>query len=165
MSKQFKLFSFLFLLILNPLFASEVYYPGRGTDWEHRKPEEAGFDAALLKSAIDFAIANEAKAPKDLALEHYQSFKEPLGEPIGPFKERGPQTGIIVRHGYIVSEWGEPDRVDMTFSVTKSFVSSTVGLAYDRGLIPDLNQPVEKLLGPIYALRSSDLLAGEKIGK
>jgi CubicO group peptidase (beta-lactamase class C family) len=30
----------------------------------------------------------------------------------------------------------------MTFSVTKSFLSSTVGLALDRGLIRDLNDPV-----------------------
>ena len=38
-------------------------------------------------------------------------------------------TGIILRNGYIVAEWGDPHRVDMTFSVTKSFLSTTVGLA------------------------------------
>ncbi|MEJ7698382.1 MAG: hypothetical protein WKF71_01860 [Pyrinomonadaceae bacterium] len=32
-------------------------------------------------------------------------------------------------------EWGDPLRVDMTFSVTKSFLSTVVGLAYDRKLI------------------------------
>jgi CubicO group peptidase (beta-lactamase class C family) len=41
-----------------------------------------------------------------------------------------------------VAEWGEPDRVDLTFSVTKSFLSSTVGLAWDRKMIPDLNAKV-----------------------
>jgi CubicO group peptidase (beta-lactamase class C family) len=51
-------------------------------------------------------------------------------------------TGIIVRHGYIVAEWGQPERVDMTFSVTKSFLSTTVGLAWDRGLVRDLDDPV-----------------------
>ncbi|HSE41823.1 MAG TPA: serine hydrolase [Acidobacteriota bacterium] len=167
MTKQIKLLSFLFILIINSVFASEIYYPGRGTDWEHRKPEEAGFDAAALKSAVEFAIANETKATRDLALEHYQTSErqEPLGEPIGPFIERGPQTGIILRYGYIVAEWGEPDRVDMTFSATKSFVSTTVGLAYDRGLIPDLNQPVYKLMAPVYPLLSNNVLPGERIGK
>jgi len=33
--------------------------------------------------------------------------------------------------------------VDMTFSVTKSFLSTTVGLAYDRKLIRDLNDRVQ----------------------
>ena len=37
-------------------------------------------------------------------------------------------TGVIVRHGYLVAEWGEPQRIDMTFSVTKSFLSTTLGL-------------------------------------
>ena len=32
----------------------------------------------------------------------------------------------------------------MTFSVTKSFLSTTVGLAYDRGMIRDLNEPVRR---------------------
>jgi CubicO group peptidase (beta-lactamase class C family) len=50
---------------------------------------------------------------------------------------------VIVRHGYLVAEWGEPQRVDMTFSVTKSFVSTVVGLAYDRGLIRDLDDKVK----------------------
>jgi CubicO group peptidase (beta-lactamase class C family) len=39
--------------------------------------------------------------------------------------------------------WGEPHRVDMTFSVTKSFLSTTVGLAWDRGMIRDIHDPVK----------------------
>jgi hypothetical protein len=38
---------------------------------------------------------------------------------------------LLIRHGYIVAEWGEPSRVDMTYSVTKSFLSSVVGVAAD----------------------------------
>ncbi len=88
-------------------------------------------------------MASEAKSPRDLALNHPLSqAREPFDDPVGPFKPRGPQTGIIVRHGYLVAEWGEPKRVDMTFSVTKSFVSTVVGLAYDRGLIRDLDDKV-----------------------
>jgi CubicO group peptidase (beta-lactamase class C family) len=50
---------------------------------------------------------------------------------------------MVVRRGYVVAEWGEPARVDMTFSMTKSFLSTTVGLAYDRGLIRDLSHRVQ----------------------
>src|SRR4051812_43389634 len=51
----------------------------------------------LLKEAIDFAIAGETKAPRDLALNHYQTFgREPFGYAIGPIKERGDPTGLVV---------------------------------------------------------------------
>ena len=121
-----------------------AYYPGPGDDWERRMPEQVGMDARLLEEAIAFAKATESKNPRDLALEHEVLFgREPHSEAIGPFKTRGDMTGIILRHGYLVAEWGEPARVDMTFSMTKSFLSTTVGLAYDRGLIRDLNHLVQ----------------------
>jgi len=122
--------------------AASVYYPGRDA-WERRAPESVGLDPARLQEAVAFAVASETRLPRDLALEHAMSFgKEPYDDPIGPFKERGPATGVVVRRGYVVAEWGEPARVDMTFSVTKSFLSAVVGVAYDRGLIKDLHARV-----------------------
>ena len=119
------------------------YYPGPGNQWERRAPAAVGMDAALLDSAIAFAKASESPEQRDLEQNHYLSFgREPHSEAVGPFAPRGPATGVILRNGYIVAEWGEPARVDMTFSVTKSFLSTTVGLAYDRGLIRDLNDTV-----------------------
>ena len=106
-----------------------------------------------LQEAIAFALANETEAPRNLLQAHYQTFgREPLGDPIGPYKERGEPTGMILRHGYIVAEWGEPDRVDMAFSVTKSFLSTSVGLAYDRGLIRSVHDRVQNYMAPIVAL-------------
>ncbi|HXF05869.1 MAG TPA: serine hydrolase [Blastocatellia bacterium] len=129
---------------------TEVYYPGPGDQWERRTPEQVGMDADRLREAIAFARAQETKAPRNLELAHYQTFgREPFGEGIGPFAERGEPTGIILRHGYIVAEWGEPDRVDMAFSVTKSFLSTVVGLAYDRGLIRNLHDRVADAMAPI----------------
>jgi CubicO group peptidase (beta-lactamase class C family) len=102
-------------------------------------------DAQKLQEAIAFAKANETKAPRDLEVNHYtgSTAREPYGQAIGPFKTRGDLTGVIVRNGYLVAEWGEPQRVDMTYSVTKSFVSTVVGLAVDRGMIRDINEPVK----------------------
>ena len=54
-------------------------------------------------------------------------------------KDRGAANGLIIRHGYIVAEWGDPIRVDMTHSVTKTFLTTVVGLAWQRGLIRDVN--------------------------
>ena len=117
------------------------YYPGPGEDWERRSPEQLGFDRPLLEAAIAFAQANETAESRDLAMTHRMRF-EAYGEPLGPFTPRGDPTGMVVRHGYIAAEWGDPRRVDMTFSVTKSFLSTTVGLAYDRGLIRDVGDRV-----------------------
>ncbi len=109
-------------------------------------------DSARLAAAVAFAIERESRAPRDLELAHYQTFgREPFGDAVGPFKTRGAPTGIVVRHGYIVAEWGEPERVDMTFSVTKSFLSTTVGLALDRGLIRSLDDTVALYVGPVVA--------------
>ena len=136
--------------------AKEVYYPETGASWKTKPPEQVGMNGARLKEAIAFAVENESKAPRNLELAHYQSFgREPFGEGVGPFKERGDPTGVIVRHGYIVGEWGDPNRVDMTFSVTKSFLSTTVGLALDRGLIRNLQDQVHTYMAPVEQVRAN----------
>lgn len=126
------------------------YFPGK--EWQHKQPADVGLNSSLLKEAVDFAIASDASAPRDLKLNHYRSFgREPFGDPIGPIKNRGDQTGIIIKNGYVIAEWGEPWRVDMTHSVTKSFLSSVVGLAYDRGLIKSIDDTVRGYVPPILA--------------
>src|SRR5262245_44276653 len=101
--------------------SSEVYYPGPGESWERRTPQQVGMDPARLNEAIAFALANETKAPRNLELAHYLSEgREPFDEGIGPFKERGDPTGVILRQGYIVAEWGDPQRVDMTFKIGRA---------------------------------------------
>lgn len=132
--------------------AATPYVPG--ANWERREPAAAGFDAARLTAAIQFAIQSDAKAPRDMEESHYRSFgREPYGQAIGPLKPRGEPSGVILRGGYLVAQWGEPDRVDMTHSVTKSFLSSVVGLAYDRKMIPSVRDTVWKAMAPIYRLR------------
>jgi CubicO group peptidase (beta-lactamase class C family) len=131
---------------------ANAYYPDAGPAWQRRAPSAAGFDSTRLAAAIAFAIENESRTPRDLELAHYQSFgREPFGDAIGVFAPRGDATGMIVKGGYIVAEWGDPERVDMTFSVTKSFLSTTVGLAFDRGLIRDVNDRVASYVGPILS--------------
>ncbi|MEP7070531.1 MAG: serine hydrolase [Usitatibacter sp.] len=134
----------------------ETYYPG--PRWEHRTPADAGFEAAKLKDAIDFAISAESKNPRDLTANHYQTFgREPHGEAIGPIKNRGDMTGVIVRGGYMVAEWGEPARVDMTHSVTKSMLSSVIGVAFDRGMIRSLDDPVRDYVAPMQVFGKTEL--------
>ena len=100
-------------------------------------------------------------------LSQAQTFgREPFGDIIGPTKPRGDMTGIVIKNGYIIAEWGEPFRVDMTHSVTKSFITATIGLAFDRKLIKDLKLPVYKEMAPITVFDPEQNYGdAEKFGK
>jgi CubicO group peptidase (beta-lactamase class C family) len=129
-----------------------IYYPDAGA-WERRTAQQVGLDSARLAEAIRFAVASESRNSRSMEEQHYRSFgREPYGDGIGPFKDRGDATGVILRHGYLVAEWGEPDRVDMTHSVTKSILSTVVGLAWDRKLIRSLDDSVFRYVGPVASL-------------
>lgn len=125
-----------------------IYYPGAGDDWERRSPKEVGIDSHLLEEAITFANdPAHAGYPRDLGTDLAQRMgakRYDDGVILGPTKEHGPVTGIILRHGYLIKEWGEPERVDMTFSVTKSFLSTVAGLAWEQGLIRDVHDRVKE---------------------
>ena len=136
--------------------APSTYFPPPGVAWQHRTPEQVGLSAKAVQDAVATALAAESTSPRDLLENHRNTFgREPFGEAIGPFRTRGGASGLIIRHGYIVAEWGDPDRVDQTYSVTKSFVTTTVGLAYDRKMIRHLNDPVYTYMAPIVALRGA----------
>ena len=124
------------------------YVPGRA--WERQTPAQAGFDPVKLKAAIDYAIAAESRRPRDMAEDQRTSFgaREPMAGIVGPMKVRGDMTGVILKGGYLVAEWGEPARVDMTHSVTKSFLSSVIGVASDRGMI-GVDDPVAPYVPPV----------------
>ena len=138
-----------FLCALTPLISAQsgraangAYFPER-FDWQKRAPEQARIDGARLDAALKFAAANENPGNKDLAVDLATSFgREPFDTPIGPVKARGALSALVVKNGYIVGELGETDRVDMTFSVTKSFLSTVVGLIVQKGLIRDVTDPV-----------------------
>jgi CubicO group peptidase (beta-lactamase class C family) len=134
-----RILTVLLIVALAPAAAAQtVYYPDR-FDWQRRPPAEAGMDAAAVDAAVRFAVANENKAPRDLALAHASSLgAEPFDTPIGPHKPRAAVNGIVVRHGHVIAEWGDTKSVDMTFSVTKTFLSTVAGLAWQKGLIRDV---------------------------
>jgi hypothetical protein len=158
---------FAFVLIAVTAFTqnknSKPYFPTAQT-WEQKTPADLGVNADKINEAIEIAKAAETKNPRNMEASHYQSFgKEPFGEGIGPFAERGDPTGIIIYKGYIIASWGEPARCDMTHSVTKSFLSAVVGVAVDQGLIKDVNDKVAPYVPPVEVYtpgqvnRSADL--------
>jgi len=116
-----------------------VYYPPPGDAWERARPEAVGMNSALLDQAVAYAKTQASTIPPDFSTQ-----VETFGRVLGPLpKERGESNGIIIRHGYIVAEWGNTKRVDPTYSVAKSFLSTLAGLAVDRGMIKSVRDPVK----------------------
>jgi CubicO group peptidase (beta-lactamase class C family) len=115
-----------------------------GAGWERPAPAALGFDGAALAEAVEFARAHETSWEHDLeAVIRKGHFEEgPHSEIIGPTRPRGEPNGIVLRHGRIASSWGDTRRVDMTFSVAKSYLGLLAGLAHQDGLIAELDEPV-----------------------
>lgn len=143
-------FLFLFSCCIHSAVFAQSYFPASWGNWETKTPAEMGMHTDSIHAAIRFAQAMETSNPRSMEENHYGTFgREPFGDGVGPFKDRGDQTGIIIKDGYIIAEWGEPFRVDMTHSVTKTFLSSTVGIAYDQGIIRDVHDKVDAYMAPI----------------
>ena len=118
-----------------------LHFPHRG-DWDRRSPEDLGFDPDDLARACNFAVSSEIDWPTDVSTMVAAEDPAPYNEIIGPTKPRGEAAGVVVKDGYVAATWGAPTRVDMTFSATKSYLATCAGLALDRGLISDVDEPV-----------------------
>ena len=120
---------------------SDLNFPPRG-EWLNRQPESLGFDRDDLARACNFASSSEIDWPTNVSTMVAVEDPPPYNEIIGPTKPRGEATGVVVKDGYVAATWGTPTRVDMTFSATKSYLATCAGLALDRGLIADVDEPV-----------------------
>lgn len=127
--------------------ATKPYFPpndtGLADSWARLSPEKAGMNAGLLDEAVAFAKTQETQQMKP----DFSTQEEIFGKLLGPMPtSRAATNGIILRHGYIVAEWGDTRAVDPTYSVAKSVLSTLVGISHERGLIPDIHEPVAKLI-------------------
>src|ERR1700733_12636224 len=82
------------------LQAAPAYFPPPGK-WQKKTPAELGMDPAKLQQAIDYAQAHGSTW--DFDKDQIRTF----GAVLGPLpKQRAATNGIILRHGYIVAEFG-----------------------------------------------------------
>jgi CubicO group peptidase (beta-lactamase class C family) len=117
------------------------YVPPRGS-WATRDAAAAGFDPTKLAAAVDLARQKTVSEPQDLhkvILEHY-SAREPGYRVLGPTGDRAGGSGMVVRGGYVVVQWGDVDRPEMTFSVAKSVLAAVAGVAVADGRIPGIDE-------------------------
>jgi CubicO group peptidase (beta-lactamase class C family) len=97
-----------------------------------------------IEQAVQFAVAHETEWSRDVG-GHWGIYKAdppPYDRLLGPVHGRGPVSGTITIGGRTLASWGEPERADLTFSVAKMYLALLAGVAYDRGLLPDVDEAV-----------------------
>ncbi len=91
---------------------------------DHESPWRRDF---LTETGRYIGVADEPPAPGDV---------------LGTVRPRRGPNGVILKAGEIVAEWGETERADMSFSIAKSYLAVLAGVAIERGLIKDVDDPV-----------------------
>ncbi|ANY17477.1 serine hydrolase domain-containing protein [Bordetella pseudohinzii] len=101
---------------------------------------------ALMQEAIQFARDHESTWDRSVKGNWgvHQQDPAPYNRLLGPVHDRGPNSGVVRVDGKTLIEWGEPERADLTFSVAKLYLAILAGVAHDRGLLPDVEEPVRK---------------------
>jgi len=128
-------------MLAQPAAQAGAYYPPAGS-WMHKKPAEVGMDPAKLADAIAFMKAHETNVARDFSDQEII-----FGRLLGSMPtERAGTNALIIRHGYIVGEFGDTTRPDPTYSAAKSMLSTIAGISLQRGLIPGLDEPVANVI-------------------
>lgn len=93
-----------------------------------------------LRPAIDAALADETPLPREMrAWLETTLAHEPWPHVMGDVRDRAGPTGVVWHEGREIAAFGEPDRVDMCFSIAKSALATVAGIAYADGLLGDLD--------------------------
>lgn len=102
----------------------QAYYPAQ--KWEASVPEEQGVRSSELQKSVD----NISTGYPDI------------------------YSLLIVKNGHLIYEnyykKGMPDRADLVHSVTKSFMSSLIGIAIDKGYIKSVDQKIIEFFPDSY---------------
>jgi len=121
---------------------TEYYFPERNATWQEKAPKDYKVNPDKLDQAVTFAKENEYAGARDLRVAILEGFaREPFHKISGPTVKRGGPAGMIIKNGYVIAKWGDVKKVDMTFSVTKSYLSTVAGLAVDENLIASVQDP------------------------
>ena len=121
--------------------SAHVEIPPRSGVWRSTGSGQVRFNDNGITEAVDFALENETDWAADLSEQKAIARDEPppWNEVLGPLKPRGGPAGVIVNKGKLIAEWGNPERVDTTFSATKSYIALCAIVALKLGLIRDLD--------------------------
>jgi CubicO group peptidase (beta-lactamase class C family) len=119
--------------------------------------EDVGADPVALERAVALALADEPPLPRDMRAWLTTTLAdEPWPHVMGDVVSRGGPSGVVTVGGRELVSWGEPDRVDLCFSMAKSALATVAGIAWADGLIDDLDEPVHARV-PLEQLAGSPI--------
>ena len=112
--------------------------------WQTKRPTDVGMHPDAIAAAIAYHQQHESPWRRDFltASGRYIGVAdepETENDVLGPVRPRGGPNGIVLRHGDVVAEWGDTGRVDMSFSMAKSYLATLAGVAVARGLIKSVD--------------------------
>jgi CubicO group peptidase (beta-lactamase class C family) len=91
------------------------------------------------------ALADEPDLPRQMREWLTRKLApEPWPRVMGDVRDRAGPTGLVSLGGQEIARWGEPQSTDMAFSIAKSALATVAGLAFDDGLLTDLDEPVRE---------------------
>jgi CubicO group peptidase (beta-lactamase class C family) len=128
-----------------------------GDSWSRMSPEESGFDRERFVQAMELARGSDLAIGEDLTVMMPDGTRHPNDRPLGPVKPRGRTSGVVVRSGHIVGEFGDIERAEVTFSVAKSYLSALAGIAWRDGLIDSLDEPVRSRVSGFESDQNRDI--------
>ncbi len=134
---------------------SEMEFPKEV--WARYTPEQSGFDADRFAAALALAEASDLGMGADLTVMLPDGTRHPSDCPLGPLKPRGRTSGVVVRGGRIVGEFGDIERPEVTFSVAKSYLSALAGVAWRDGLMGDVDEPVRHRIDGFDGAQNRDI--------
>lgn len=107
-------------------------------------PSRTSVDLGAVHDAVERARQRTTRGIEDITAFHAaQVADRSHRDVLGPLLPGGGASGVVSHRGRTIAAWGAADRAEMCFSVTKTVLSVVAGLAFDRGLIRDVNVPVE----------------------
>ena len=107
----------------------------------------AGVDAAALTRAVREQSGRPVAGVEDMVSYLAAQVDDTSHREVaGPLLDGQGPSGVVVRQGAVIASWGDPARVEMAFSATKSVLSLVAGAAFDDGLLR-LDEPVCRSVG------------------
>lgn len=111
-----------------------------GDPWE-------GVDEAALSRAVRAQAGRSVAGVDDMASYLADQVSDASHrEVVGPLLDGRGASGVVVRGGAVLASWGDPARVEMAFSATKSVLALVAGVAFDEGVLR-LDEPVVESVG------------------
>jgi CubicO group peptidase (beta-lactamase class C family) len=96
----------------------------------------AGVDAQSLERAVRDQAGRPVAGAGDMASYLAAAVSDVSHrEVVGPLLDGGGASGVVLRRGAVLAEWGDPARAEMAFSATKSVLALVAGVAFDDGLL------------------------------